>query len=321
MGNLCGTPGDTNTPPGPPPTKPNLSRTPQNLKVYTLTELKKATKNFRADGMVGEGGFGRVFKGWVDEVTCQPSKVGVGIPVAVKISELHSLNHPHRWKDEMEFLGKFSHPNVVKLIGYCCEQKQFLLVYEYEFMQKGSLDEHLFRTCSLTFLHTSNNVIYHNIKTSSILSDGNFNPKLSDFGLVVTMGPFNGNTHVSTDVDGSYGYLAPEYIATGHLYTKSDVYGFGVVLLELLTGLRAVDRNRPPESQNLVRWAQPSLSSKKKIKKLIDPRLGDDYQPKGAWATVKLILKCLQSEPGKRPSMEEVLVVLQKVGSLKDRPK
>lgn len=94
MGNLCGTPGDTNTPPGPPPTKPSSpgrsTTTPQNLKVYT--------KNFRADGMVGEGGFGRVFKGWVDEVTYQPSKVGVGIPVAVKISELHSLNHPHRWK-------------------------------------------------------------------------------------------------------------------------------------------------------------------------------------------------------------------------------
>lgn len=105
------------------------------------------------------------------------------------------------------------------------------------------------------------------------------------------------------------------------MYTKSDVYGFGMVLLELLTGLRAVDRNRPRESQNLVRWAQPSLSSKKKIKKLIDPRLGDDYSPKGAWATVELILKCLQSEPGKRPSMEEVLVVLEKVGSLRDRPK
>lgn len=109
--------------------------------------------------------------------------------------------------------------------------------------------------------------------------------------------------------------------STGHLYIKSDVYGFGVVLLELLTGLRAVDPNRPSGSHNLVGWAEPSLSSKKKVKKLIDPRLGDDYSPKGAWATAELILKCLESDPRKRPSMEEVLVILEKVSSFKDRPK
>lgn len=111
------------------------------------------------------------------------------------------------------------------------------------------------------------------------------------------------------------------WFVTGHLYIKSDVYGFGVVLLELLTGLRAVDPNRPSGSHNLVGWAEPSLTSKRKIKKLVDPRLGDDYSPKGAWTMAELILNCLESDPRKRPSMEEVLVILEKVRSLQDRPK
>ncbi|XP_038886469.1 probable serine/threonine-protein kinase PIX13 [Benincasa hispida] len=344
MGNLCGTPVDAHTPP---PTKPpspvtshrhSSTTTPQNLKVYSLSELKTATKNFRPDTVLGEGGFGRVFKGWVDEVTYAPSsKVGVGIPVAVKKSNPDSSQGLREWKAEVEFLGKFSHPNVVKLVGYCWEEKQFLLVYEY--MQRGSLENHLFRkgveplswetrikiatgaARGLTFLHTSEkSVIYRDFKASNILLDGKFNPKLSDFGLA-KLGPSNGNSHVSTNPVGTYGYAAPEYIATGHLYIKSDVYGFGVVLLELLTGLRAVDPNRPSGSHNLVGWAEPSLSSKKKIKKLVDPRLGDDYSPKGAWATAELILKCLESDPRKRPSMEEVLVMLEKISSLKDRPK
>ncbi|XP_022951069.1 probable serine/threonine-protein kinase PIX13 [Cucurbita moschata] len=342
MGNLCGTPVDTHTPP---PTKPSspvssqrhASTTPRNLKVYTLSELKTATRNFRPDTMLGEGGFGRVFKGWVDEKTYAPSKVGVGIPVAVKKSNPDSSQGLREWKAEVDFLGKFSHPNVVKLIGYCWEEKQFLLVYEH--MQRGSLENHLFRkgveplswetrikiatgaARGLTFLHTSEkSVIYRDFKASNILLDGDFHAKLSDFGLA-KFGPSNGDTHVSTNPVGTYGYAAPEYIATGHLYIKSDVYGFGVVLLELLTGLRAVDPNRPSRSHNLVEWAEPSLAHKKKIKKLMDPRLGDDYSPKGAWALAELILKCLEQNPRNRPSMEQVLEILEKVSTLKDRPK
>ncbi|XP_022153099.1 probable serine/threonine-protein kinase PIX13 [Momordica charantia] len=343
MGNLCGTPVDTHSPPPTKPNSPARRNGPTDggakpiLKVYTLTELKTATRNFRPDTMLGEGGFGRVFKGWVDDVTYAPSKVGVGIAVAVKKSNPDSSQGLREWKAEVEFLGKFSHPNLVKLVGYCWEEKQFLLVYEY--MQRGSLENHLFRkgveplswdtrikiatgaARGLTFLHTSEkNVIYRDFKASNILLDGEFNPKLSDFGLA-KLGPSNGDTHVSTNPVGTYGYAAPEYIATGHLYIKSDVYGFGVVLLELLTGLRAVDPNRPSGSHNLVGWAGPLLTSKKKIKKLMDPRLGEDYSPKGAWAAAELALKCLQSDPRKRPSMEEVLENLEKVSTYRDRPK
>ncbi|RYR48785.1 hypothetical protein Ahy_A07g034863 [Arachis hypogaea] len=115
-----------------------------NLRIFTLDELKTATRNFRPDTMLGEGGFGRVFKGWIDQNTLKPSKVGVGIPVAVKKSNPDSLQGLQEWQSEVKFLGKFSHPNLVKLVGYCWEENQFLLVYEY--MQKGSLENHLFRS-------------------------------------------------------------------------------------------------------------------------------------------------------------------------------
>ncbi|XP_022153147.1 probable serine/threonine-protein kinase PBL11 [Momordica charantia] len=307
-------------------------------RVYTLTELKTATRNFRPDNMVGDGGFERIFKGWVDDVTYAPSKVGVGIAVAVTKSNPYNSPGlcPCEWKREVGFLAKLRHPNVEKLIGYCYERKQLLLVYEY--MPKWSLEYHLFRGVEplswdtrikiaigaargLTYLHMlENNVIYYDFKPSNILLDGDFNPKLSNFGLT-KLGPSNGNSHVSTKVIGTYGYVALEYIATGHLYTKSDVYGFGVVLLELLTGLRAVDPNRPSGSYNLVGWAGPLLTTEKKIKKLMDPRLGEDYSPKGAWAATVLVFKCLESDPGKRPSMEEVLENLEKVSTYRDRPK
>ncbi|KAI6690658.1 hypothetical protein NL676_027486 [Syzygium grande] len=246
-----------------------------SLKMYSLSELKSATRNFRPDTMLGEGGFGRVFKGWVDEKTLAPAKVGSGMPVAVKKSNPDSDQGLREWQSEVEFLGKFSHPNLVRLVGYCWEDNQFLLVYEC--MQRGSLENHLFRRGAeplpwdvrlkiaigaargLDFLHTSEkNVIYRDFKSSNILLDADYNAKLSDFGLA-KLGPAGGNSHVTTRVIGTYGYAAPEYIATGHLYVKSDVYGFGVVLLEMLTGLQALDPERPSGRQNLVEWARPSL--------------------------------------------------------------
>ncbi|OAY50378.1 probable serine/threonine-protein kinase PIX13 isoform X2 [Manihot esculenta] len=308
-----------------------------NLKIFTLTELKSATRNFRPDTVLGEGGFGRVFKGWIDEKTYAPSKVGVGMAVAVKKSNPDSLQGLEEWQSEVKFLGKFSHPNLVKLLGYCWEEKQFLLVYEY--MQKGSLENHLFRKGAeplswevrlkvaigaaqgLAFLHTSEkSVIYRDFKTSNILLDGDYNAKLSDFGLA-KLGPINGNSHVTTRVMGTYGYAAPEYVATGHLYVKSDVYGFGVVLLEMLTGLRALDTNRPTGEHNLIDWARPSLSDKRKLKKIMDPRLEEQYPIKGAMQAAELIIQCLGSDPKTRPSMEEVLESLEKINAIKEKPK
>ncbi|XP_058224707.1 probable serine/threonine-protein kinase PIX13 isoform X1 [Rhododendron vialii] len=308
-----------------------------NLKMFTYAELKSATRSFRPETVVGEGGFGKVFKGWVDGETLAPSKPGVGMPVAIKKSNPDSWQGLQEWKAEVEFLGKFSHPNLVKLLGYCWEDRQFLLIYEY--MEGGSLETHLFRkggdpipwdtrlniatgaAQGLTFLHTTENqVIYRDFKASNILLDGDFNAKLSDFGLA-KLGPADGDTHVTTRIIGTYGYAAPEYVATGHLYVKSDVYGFGVMLLELLTGLKVVDLNRPNGAHNLLDWAKPSLAEKRKLKKIMDPRLENQYPPKAAVQAAELVLKCLESEPRHRPTMEEVLVTLQHINSIKMNPK
>ncbi|KAL2346177.1 hypothetical protein Fmac_000177 [Flemingia macrophylla] len=315
------------------------SEEPSNRKLikYTLDELKSATRNFRPDTVLGEGGFGRVFKGWIDENTFKPSRVGVGIPVAVKKSYPDSLQGLEEWQSEVQFLGKFSHPNLVKLIGYCWEENQFLLVYEY--MQKGSLESHLFRKGAealswdtrikiaigaakgLAFLHTSEkSVIYRDFKSSNILLDGDFNARLSDFGLA-KFGPVNGRSHVTTRVMGTYGYAAPEYVATGHLYVKSDVYGFGVVLLEMLTGLAAMDTKRPTGLHYLVEYAMPSLRDKKKLKAIMDTKIDEQYYLRAASHVAQLILKCLESDPKKRPSMEEVLETLEKAQTIKYKPK
>ncbi|KAJ0781640.1 putative transferase, protein kinase RLK-Pelle-RLCK-VIIa-2 family [Helianthus annuus] len=306
------------------------------LKCFTYSELRSATKNFRPDTMLGEGGFGRVFKGWVDRETYAPSKAGVGLAVAVKKSNTDSAQGLKEWQAEVNFLGKFSHPNLVKLVGYCSEDREFLLVYEY--MQKGSLENHLFKSPEplpwstrikiatgaaqgLAFLHTTEKtVIYRDFKSANILLDGDFNAKLSDFGLA-KLGPSNGASHVSTRVVGTYGYAAPEYIATGHLYVRSDVYGFGVVLLEMITGLRVVDTNRPGSQHNLVDWARPALGDKKKLQKMMDPRLENDYPSKGARKAAELILRCLEHDPKNRPSMEEVVVSLQEISDIKTKPK
>ncbi|KAM0012952.1 putative transferase, protein kinase RLK-Pelle-RLCK-VIIa-2 family [Helianthus debilis subsp. tardiflorus] len=306
------------------------------LKCFTYSELRSATKNFRPDTMLGEGGFGRVFKGWVDRETYAPSKAGVGLAVAVKKSNTDSAQGLKEWQAEVNFLGKFSHPNLVKLVGYCSEDREFLLVYEY--MQKGSLENHLFKSPEplpwstrikiatgaaqgLAFLHTTEKtVIYRDFKSANILLDGDFNAKLSDFGLA-KLGPSNGASHVSTRVVGTYGYAAPEYIATGHLYVRSDVYGFGVVLLEMITGLRVVDTNRPGSQHNLVDWARPALGDKKKLQKMMDPRLENDYPSKGARKAAELILRCLEHDPKNRPSMKEVVVSLQEISDIKTKPK
>ncbi|EOA35137.1 hypothetical protein CARUB_v10020265mg [Capsella rubella] len=308
-----------------------------DLKMFTLVELKTATKNFRPESVIGEGGFGQVFKGWVDEKTLAPSRAGVGIPVAVKKSNPDSEQGLHEWQCEVRFLGKFHHPNLVKLLGYCWEENQFLLVYEY--LPKGSLENHLFARGAealpwdtrlkiaieaaqgLTFLHNSEkSVIYRDFKASNILLDSNFHAKLSDFGLA-KLGPINGFSHVTTRVMGTQGYAAPEYMATGHLYVRSDVYGFGVVLLELLTGLRALDPNRPSAQQNLVEWAKPVLTQKKKIQKMMDPRLEHKYPLLAVVKTAELILRCLEADPKNRPPMDDVLRELEIVRTIRDQPK
>lgn len=308
-----------------------------NLREFSFQELKTATRNFKADTLLGEGGFGKVYKGWLEAK--QPSKSGSGLAVAIKKLNSESCQGLEEWQSEVNFLGRLSHPNLVKLLGYCWEDDELLLVYE--FMQRGSLENHLFGRGStvqplswdlrlkiaigaargLTFLHTSNDrVIYRDIKASNILLDSSYNAKISDFGLA-KLGPSASQSHVTTRVIGTYGYAAPEYLATGHLYVKSDVYGFGVVLVEILTGLRAVDASRPSGKQSLVDWIKPYLSDKKKLKHIMDTRLQGKYPSKAAMGIAELALKCLAHEPKNRPSMQEVLQTLEKFEGMDEKPK
>nr|WIL59880.1 nodulation protein [Melilotus officinalis] len=311
-----------------------------NLKVFSYGDLKTATKSFKSDALLGEGGFGKVYKGWLNAVTLTPAKAGSGMMVAIKKLKHDSIQGVQEWQSEINFLGRISHPNLVKLLGYCRDNDEFLLVYE--FMPRGSLENHLFRRNTnieplswktrlkiaidaargLAFLHSSEKqVIYRDFKASNILLDGNYNAKISDFGLA-KFGPAGGDSHVTTRIMGTYGYAAPEYIATGHLYVKSDVYGFGVVLLEMLTGLQAFDAKRFEGQQNLIDWIKPSLSDKRKLKSnIVDYRLEGQYPPKAAYETAKLILKCLLPDPKKRPSMKDVLETLEGIKAIKDKRK
>ncbi|CAL0332245.1 unnamed protein product [Lupinus luteus] len=302
-----------------------------NLKSFTLAELKTATRNFRPDSVLGEGGFGSVFKGWIDENTLAAAKPGTGIVIAVKRLNQDGMQGHKEWLAEVNYLGQFSHPHLVRLIGYCLEDEHHLLVYE--FMPRGSLENHLFRRGSyyqplswslrlkvaldaakgLAFLHNAENkVIYRDFKTSNILLDSNYKAKLSDFGLAKD-GPTGDKSHVSTRVMGTYGYAAPEYIATGHLTTKSDVYSFGVVLLEMISGKRAVDTNRPPGEHNLVEWAKPFLANKRKIFYVLDSRLKGQYSIDEAHKVSTLALRCLSTEIKYRPNMDKVVTILEEL--------
>ncbi|XP_034705320.1 receptor-like cytoplasmic kinase 176 isoform X1 [Vitis riparia] len=302
-----------------------------NLKSFFFSELRTATRNFRPDSVLGEGGFGCVFKGWIDEKAFTAAKPGTGMVIAVKKLNQEGFQGHKEWLAEINYLGQLYHPNLVKLIGYCLEDDHRLLVYE--FMPKGSLEHHLFRRGSyfqplswslrmkvalgaakgLAFLHSNSvQVIYRDFKTSNILLDSNYNAKLSDFGLAKD-GPTGDKSHVSTRVMGTYGYAAPEYLATGHLTTRSDVYSFGVVLLEMLSGRRAVDKNRPSGEHNLVEWARPYLASKRKIFNVLDSRIQAQFSLNGAYGAARVAIQCLSTEPKHRPNMDQVVTALEQL--------
>ncbi|GJS72456.1 probable serine/threonine-protein kinase PBL3 isoform X1 [Tanacetum coccineum] len=289
---------------------------PNNLKGFALHDLKAATRNFRPDGMIGEGGFGRVYKGWIDETTLAPARPGTGQVVAVKVLKSESHQGHREWLTEVDYLGKLRHKNLVKLIGYCedCENK--LLVYE--FMPKGSLENHLFRKGTepmawatrmriaidvaqgLSFLHSKQPcIIYRDLKASNILLDSELNAKLSDFGLARN-GPVGDNTHVSTRVVGTSGYAAPEYVAT------------------VLSGRRAIADERGVE-ETLVEWVKPFLCDNRGVFRIMDARLGGRHSKKGAQAVATLALKCLHKDPKQRPTMTEVIASLEEITKILSR--
>uniref|UniRef100_A0A7N2L9A5 non-specific serine/threonine protein kinase n=1 Tax=Quercus lobata TaxID=97700 RepID=A0A7N2L9A5_QUELO len=270
-----------------------------NLKALTFNELKNSTRNFHPDSFLGEGRFGYVFKGWIDEYYCLAAKPGSGMAIAVKKLKSERFQGHKKWLNEVNYIGQLHHPNLVKLIGYCLEGENRLLVYE--FMPKGSLENHLFKrgpqgpqslsweirikvaigaARGLCFLHEA--------------KPHEFNAKISDHGP-------------------SKAAAAREYVTTGQVTTKNDVYSFGVLLLELLFGRCAINRTKVGTEQILVNWAKPYLGDKKQLFRIMDTNLKGQYPQKGAYTVATLALKCLSIEAKFRPKMGEVLVTLEQL--------
>ncbi|KAL1816847.1 hypothetical protein ACET3Z_019421 [Daucus carota] len=291
---------------------------------FTFRELAAATKNFRPECLLGEGGFGRVYKG----------KLGnTGQIVAIKKLDRNGLQGSREFLVEVLMLSLLHDPNLVNLIGYCADGDQRLLVYEY--MPLGSLEDHLLDLSEgqqpldwytrmkialhaakgLEYLHEKAKppVIYRDLKSSNILLGHDFNAKLSDFGLA-KLGPMGDRSHVSSRVMGTYGYCAPEYQRTGQLTVKSDIYSFGVVLLELITGRRAIDVRRRNREQTLVSWAEPIFKEPHRFTELADPLLEGKFPIKALNQAVAVASMCLQDDATIRPSMSDVVTALTFLG-------
>lgn len=299
-----------------------------SAEVFTFRELAHATDNFNPEFLVGEGGFGRVYKGHLKRT----NQV-----VAVKQLDRNGVQGNREFLAEVLTLSLVNHPNLVNLIGYCADGNQRILVYE--FMHNGSLEDHLLDLPSnkkplnwytrmkiakgaaqgLEYLHDIANppIIYRDFKASNILLDECFIPKLSDFGLA-KLGPTGGEDHVSTRVMGTYGYCAPEYAMTGQLTSKSDVYSFGVVLLEIISGRRAIDNTRSLEEQNLISWAKPLFKDKNRLDEMADPLLGGNYPAKGLRQALAIANMCLQDEANTRPLICDVVTALEYLAMPKD---
>ncbi|MBA0713408.1 hypothetical protein Golax_012443 [Gossypium laxum] len=324
---------------------PSMSQRPSNLRVFTVSELKSATKNFSRSFMLGEGGFGCVYKGSLKSPEDPSEKIEVAVKQLGKRglqARLLDLQHiesfssglGHKeWVTEVNVLGVVEHPNLVKLVGYCAEDDergiQRLLIYEY--MPNRSVENHLSvrseTTLSwsmrlkiaqdaargLAYLHEGMDfqIIFRDFKSSNILLDEQWNAKLSDFGLA-RLGPSEGLTHISTAVVGTMGYAAPEYIQTGRLTSKIDVWSYGVFLYELITGRRPLDKNRPKNEQRLLEWVKPYLSDRK-FQLILDPRLKGKYQLKSAQRLAVVANRCLVRNPKSRPKMSEVLEMVNRI--------
>uniref|UniRef100_A0A1D1YGG7 Receptor-like serine/threonine-protein kinase ALE2 n=1 Tax=Anthurium amnicola TaxID=1678845 RepID=A0A1D1YGG7_9ARAE len=291
-------------------------------KTFSVGEMERATNKFDDSSIIGEGGFGRVYKGSLED----------GTRVAVKVLKRDDQQGSREFLAEIEMLSRLHHRNLVKLIGICTEEYLRCLVYE--LIPNGSVESHLHgvdkettpldwgarmkialgSARALAYLHedSSPRVIHRDFKSSNILLEYDFTPKVSDFGLARTALD-EGNGHISTRVMGTFGYVAPEYALTGHLLVKSDVYSYGVVLLELLTGRKPVDMSQPPGQENLVAWAHPLLTSKEDLESIIDPALSSNFPFDSVAKVAAIASMCVQPEVSHRPFMGEVVQALKLV--------
>ncbi|XP_073145571.1 receptor-like kinase TMK3 [Henckelia pumila] len=291
----------------------------------SLQVLRNVTNNFSQENEVGRGGFGVVYKGELEN----------GTRVAVKRMEsgVISAKALDEFRAEIEVLSRVSHRHLVSLLGFSTEGNERLLVYEY--MPHRALSRHLFRWKSVDlkplswakrlvialdvargveYLHTLTHqtFIHRDLKSANILLDDNFRAKVSDFGLV-KLAP-DAERSIATRLAGTFGYLAPEYAVTGKVTTKVDVYSFGVVLMELLTGLAALDEQRPEEQRYLAEWFWRIKSEKEKLIASIDPALDakeDIYE--SVYTIAELAGHCTTRDPSQRPDMGYVVNVLARL--------
>ncbi|XP_045814075.1 probable LRR receptor-like serine/threonine-protein kinase At1g67720 [Trifolium pratense] len=280
-----------------------------------LSDLKEATNNFSKK--IGKGSFGSVYYG----------KMKDGKEIAVKTMTDPSSHGNHQFATEVALLSRIHHRNLVPLIGYCEEEYQHILVYEY--MHNGTLRDHIHECSSqkrldwltrlriaedsakgLEYLHTGCNpsIIHRDVKTSNILLDINMRAKVSDFGL--SRLAEEDLTHISSVARGTVGYLDPEYYANQQLTEKSDVYSFGVVLLELISGKKPVSPEDYGPEMNIVHWAR-SLIRKGDIISIMDPLLIGSVKTESIWRVAEIAMQCVEPHGASRPRMQEVILAIQ----------
>ncbi|KAH9556134.1 hypothetical protein CY35_07G010800 [Sphagnum magellanicum] len=285
--------------------------------IYSYNVLKTATKNFQAASKLGEGGFGAVYKGVLPD----------GTEVAVKQLSVSSRQGQEEFLNEVMLITGVQHRNLVKLRGCCLKGDERLLVYE--FLENRSLHQALFDETNglklnwptrlkilvgtargLAYLHEGcqTRIIHRDIKASNILLDKDLNPKIADFGLARLFQ--DSQSHISTRVAGTVGYLAPEYAMRGQLTEKADVFSFGIVALELVSGRGNLDLRLPPEMAYLLDWTW-HLHEKKKLKDIVDQTLlGDEYLEEEVMRVIEVALLCTQSVGTMRPTMTRVVELL-----------
>ncbi|OAY53625.1 probable receptor-like protein kinase At1g80640 [Manihot esculenta] len=275
--------------------------------------LEKSTQNFGDENLLGKGGFGRVYKALLEDDK----------HVAVKKLDCAGEDARREFENEVDLLSKIHHPHIISLLGYSVHEDMGFIVYE--LMQNGSLEDLLHgpsRGASLSwhmrlkialdiargleYLHEFCKpvVIHRDLKSSNILLDSNFNAKLSDFGLAVADSSQNRN---KLKLSGTVGYVAPEYMLDGELTEKSDVYAFGIVLLELLLGRRPVEKLAPAHCQSIVTWAMPQLTNRASLPNIVDPVIKDTVDEKYLFQVAAVAVLCVQPEPTYRPLITDVV--------------